>query len=229
MAFTPLKYTLKGYPNRKTREAAIENQLKIDSLEHQISLWALQVGNIQRLITGREPLDIDSLETAATAEVDDLYKIIYAHQDSLLRNEVNETEQFVLSQQPRRIEQIEGLHFFTPVNGIVTEGFNRAINHPYIDIAADENSTVFSVLDETVISAGWNDDTGNTIQIQHDNNLISIYKHNEKLLKGIGDHVTAGTPIAIVGNTGKLSTGYHLHFELWHEGEPIDPSEFIKF
>ena len=88
---------------------------------------------------------------------------------------------------------------------------------------------VSSVLDGTVISAGWTDDSGYTIQIQHDNNLISVYKHNEKLLKKTGDKVSAGTPVALVGGTGKVSTGTHLHFELWHKGEPIDPAQYIKF
>ena len=85
------------------------------------------------------------------------------------------------------------------------------------------------MLNGTVISSGWNDDTGYTIQVQHDNNLISIYKHNAKILKSTGDKVNAGTPIALVGNTGNLSTGAHLHFELWHKGEPINPSNYIKF
>ena len=85
------------------------------------------------------------------------------------------------------------------------------------------------MLDGTVISAGWNDDTGYTIQIQHNNNLVSIYKHNSRLLKKTGDRVSAGTPIAVIGDTGNLSYGIHLHFELWHNGETIDPTAYIKF
>ena len=119
--------------------------------------------------------------------------------------------------------------FFTPVKGIITENFNKSTNHPYIDIATETGTTVYSVLDGTVITAEWNDDTGYTLQIQHDNNIISIYKHNEKLLKKTGDKVTAGTPVAMAGNTGRLSTGTHLHFELWHNGEAVDPTLYIKF
>ncbi|MBQ7222704.1 MAG: M23 family metallopeptidase [Bacteroidales bacterium] len=230
LSFTPLRHTIKGYPSKMTQQTAISNQLKIDSLEREISLWALQVGNIQRIITGQEPISMESLAYSEdSVNVLDYYRLIYAQQDSILRNEVRAEEQFNLAQQKIKINQIEGLHFFTPVKGIITEGYNKAIDHPYIDIAAAEGTSVFSILDGTVISAGWNDDTGYTIQIQHDNNLISIYKHNEELLKSIGDKVQAGSPIAIVGNTGRLSTGTHLHFELWHEGEAIDPTMFITF
>ena len=143
--------------------------------------------------------------------------------------QVMKEEQFGISSRQQKIEQIEGIHFFPPVRGVVTQEYNLAVNHPYIDIAAPENSVVSAVLAGTVIAADWNDNTGYVIQIQHDNNLISIYKHNAKLLKKTGDAVTTGTPIALVGDKGTLSTGSHLHFELWHKGQPIDPAQYIKF
>ena len=88
---------------------------------------------------------------------------------------------------------------------------------------------VKAVLDGTVVFAGWSEDAGNTIQIQHEGDIISIYKHNEKLSKKVGDKVTAGTPIALIGNSGDLTTGAHLHFELWHKGETVDPTLYINF
>ena len=106
---------------------------------------------------------------------------------------------------------------------------NYDATHPYIDITAPAGSVVKATLDGTVISSGWNEDAGHTIQIQHTDDIISIYKHNEKLLKKTGDKVKAGTAIALVGNSGSLSTGTHLHFELWHKGEAIDPTKYIKF
>lgn len=124
---------------------------------------------------------------------------------------------------------LNGLKFFTPVKGMVTENFNKAINHLYIDIAAEENTPVYSILDGTVVGADWTDDYGYVMTIQHGYDLISIYKHNDRLLKKVGDKVKVGTPIATVGNTGRLSTGNHLHLELWHAGEAIDPSKFISF
>ncbi|MBO5195408.1 MAG: M23 family metallopeptidase, partial [Bacteroidales bacterium] len=81
----------------------------------------------------------------------------------------------------------------------------------------------------TVIFSGWSDEVGYTIQIQHENDIVSIYKHNSKLLKKAGEKVLAGSPIALVGGTGTLSTGEHLHFELWYKGEAVDPTEYISF
>ena len=123
---------------------------------------------------------------------------------------------------------IEGMHFFPPLKGVVSQGYDPAI-HPYIDITAAKGSVVKATLDGTVIHAGWSEDAGHTIQLQHEGNIISIYKHNEKLLKKVGDKVTAGSPIALVGNTGEMTTGDHLHFELWHNGEAVDPTRYINF
>ena len=118
--------------------------------------------------------------------------------------------------------------FFTPLKGVVSQGYDP-ITHPFIDITAPSGSVVKAVLVGTVIYAGWSDEAGYTIQVQHDGDIISIYKHNEKLLKKTGDKVTAGSPIALVGSTGSLSTGDHLHFELWHKGETVDPTKYINF
>lgn len=226
---TPLKQAIKGYPSRESREAALQNRLRIDSLEQQISLWAFQIGNIQRVMSGREPIDLDSIETLrGNAGEMDIYNAMYAHQDSVLRGYV-EKEAALAGASDGQTDQIEGLKFFTPVKGMVTENFNKAINHAYIDIAAEENTPVYSILDGTVIGADWTEDTGYVMTIQHTNDLISIYKHNDRLLKKVGDKVKVGTPIATVGNTGRLSTGNHLHLELWHAGEAIDPAKYISF
>ena len=227
--FTPLRQTVRGYPSRESRETALENRLLIDSLEKQISLWAFQVGNIQRVMSGREPIDMDSIETLRNDEGEvDLYSTMYAHQDSVLRGLV-EKEAAMISPENGPFADLNGLKFFTPVKGMVTENFNKAINHLYIDIAAEENTPVYSILDGTVVGADWTDDYGYVMTIQHGYDLISIYKHNDRLLKKVGDKVKVGTPIATVGNTGRLSTGNHLHLELWHAGEAIDPAIFISF
>ncbi len=228
-AYTPVRYLIPGYPTKETRALQESNQRRIDSLEKEVSLWAFQVNNIQRIVTGREPIDMDSLRVMQKDSTSSLYRQLYAQRDSILRNEVISEETFNISSRGRNIEQLEGIHFFSPVKGIITQNYNVATGHPYIDIAAAEDEIVYSVLDGTVISAGWNDDTGYTIQIQHSHNLVSIYKHNSRLLKKTGDKVSAGTPVAVVGDTGRLSYGIHLHFELWHNGEAIDPTEYIKF
>lgn len=229
IAYTPVRTFIPGYPDARSKRAAIQNAITIDSLESIIFRWELYSENLRRTVEGEEPIKIDSLINAFnTSESGDLdYKKI-THQDSLLRQHVREEEQFGISQRGRRDLPIEGMHFFTPLKGSISQGYDPAI-HPYIDIAAPVGSVVKATLDGTVVFAGWSDDAGYTIQLQHDGDIISIYKHNEKLLKKTGDKVTAGAPIALVGNTGEVTTGVHLHFELWHKGETVDPSLYINF
>ncbi|HCV15530.1 MAG TPA: peptidase M23 [Rikenellaceae bacterium] len=232
ISFTPLREFIPGYPNAFTRRAIVQNAIKADSLEHTIRMWDFHLNNIQRIVSGLEPLQPENLTSAATPGDTSLkasFSQSVSREDSLLREEVIRQEKFNLGSGNRRIEQIEGLHFFPPVKGVISNGFNIATNHPFIDIAAPANSVVSAVLDGTVVLAAWTEETGFTIQIQHENDLISIYKHNSKLLKKSGDRVSAGMAIGLAGNTGTLSSGYHLHFELWHKGVPVDPTKYIKF
>ncbi len=232
ISFTPLREFIPGYPNAQTRRAIVQNALKADSLEQAIKMWDFHLNNIHRIVTGLEPLKPVNLNVEAISpdslSTPNLTAPI-SKEDSLLREEVQRQEQFNLGAGNRKIEQIEGLHFFPPVKGIISNGFNLATNHPFIDIAAQENSVVSAVLDGTIIMSAWTEETGYTIQIQHENDLISIYKHNSKLLKKSGEKVKAGSAISLVGNTGTLTSGVHLHFELWHKGVPIDPVKYIKF
>ncbi len=229
ISYTPLREFIPGYPNAQTRKSIVQNALKVDSLEQAVRLWDFQLNNIQRIVTGQEPLQLENVSASKSASKTVTLNRTGSKDDSLMREEVIKEEQFNLGSKRNQIEQIEGLHFFPPVKGIISDGFNLATNHPYVDIAAPSNSVVTAVLDGTVIMSNWTDETGFTIQIQHNNDLISIYKHNSKLLKKEGDKVKAGTAISLVGNTGKLSTGAHLHFELWHKGVAIDPTKYIKF
>ena len=228
-AYTPVRRTIPGYPSNETRRKAMENLIKIDSLENVIGMWSYQMTNIQRIVSGKSPIPIDSLAVTPSSS-DESIRGLYAENDSLLREEVRRQEQFNISlPKNSTISQIEGLHFFTPVKGIITEPYDKAGGHPYVDIAAETGTMVYAVLSGTVISALWNDEVGYVLEIQHDNDIISIYKHNDRLLKKVGETVKAGTPVAQVGNTGTLSTGSHLHFELWHKGTPIDPTLYINF
>ena len=204
--FTPLRRTIPGYPDESSKKAAIQNAIRVDSLERIISRWELYSENLRRVVDGEKPLRIDSLiRSGGTGYGKSKQEL--QEKDSLLR---------------------QGIHFFTPLKGMISQGYDKAV-HPFIDITAPANSVVAAVLDGTVISSGWNDDAGYTICIQHSNDIISIYKHNNKLLKKTGDKVNAGTPIAIIGGTGSISTGEHLHFELWYKGEPVDATKYINF
>lgn len=228
-AYTPVRTFIPGYPDAHSKRAAIQNAIKVDSLERVIFRWEMYSENLKRVLAGEEALKIDSIlintrkPSDAKADVSGLMK-----QDSLLRQNVMEEEQFGISARKQRDLPVEGMLFFTPLKGVVSQGYDAAI-HPYVDITAPSGSVVKAVLDGTVIFSGWSDDAGHTIQIQHDGDIVSIYKHNEKLLKKTGDKVSAGTPIALVGNTGEMTTGAHLHFELWHKGETLDPTKHISF
>ena len=229
IAFTPVKTFIPGYPDARSKREAIQNAIKIDSLENVIYKWGLYSENLKRVLEGAAPVKIDSLVNAGMNEAGrkaDLADI--QRQDSLLREKVKQEEQFGIAARNRRILPIEGMHFFCPLKGVVSQGYDP-ISHPYIDITAPAGSVVKATLDGTVIYAGWDNETGHTIQLQHDGDIISIYRHNEKLLKKSGDKVTAGTSIALVGNTGELTSGDHLHFELWHKGEAVDPTKYINF
>ena len=229
IAFTPVKTFIPGYPDARSKREAIQNAIKIDSLENVIYKWGLYSENLKRVLEGASPVKIDSLVTASmneagrTADMADIHR-----QDSLLREKVKEEEQFGIAARNKRTLPIEGMHFFCPLKGVVSQDYDP-ISHPYIDITAPAGSVVKATLDGTVIYAGWDDETGHTIQLQHEGDIISIYRHNEKLLKKSGDKVSAGTSIALVGNTGELTSGDHLHFELWHKGEAVDPTKYINF
>ena len=229
IAYTPVRTFIPGYPDARSKRVAIQNAIKVDSLERVIYRWEIYSENLKRAVEGKEPVKIDSVLKAGqkTAEPFAADQEHLQKQDSLLREHVKEEEQFEISQRSRRDLPIEGLHFFTPLKGVVSQGYDPL--HPYIDITAPEGAVVKSILDGTVIYSGWSEDAGHTIQIQHTDDIVSIYKHNEKLLKKTGEKVKAGTPIALVGNTGDVSTGTHLHFELWHKGEAVDPLKYIKF
>ena len=229
IAFTPVRTFIPGYPDSHSKRAAIQNAITIDSLETVIYKWGLYSENLKRVLEGADPVKIDSIVNAGMEAAAKVNKDKdYSTQDSILREKVKEEEQFELSSKPNRSLPIEGKHFFSPLKGAISQGYD-SFSHPYIDITAPKGSVVKATLDGTIIFAGWDDQTGYTVHIQHDGDIISIYRHNEKLLKKTGDKVSAGTPIALVGNSGDITTGDHLHFELWHKGEAVDPTKYINF
>ena len=229
IAFTPVKTFIPGYPDAHSKRAAIQNAIKVDSLENEIFRWEMYSENLRRVLSGEEAINLDSLVTSIrNKSQEEIQEAKLKKQDSLLRQLVLQEEQFEISARSQRNLPIEGVMFFTPLKGSISQGYDQYL-HPSVDITAPAGSVVKAVLDGTVISADWNKDTGHTIYIQHDGDIVSAYKHNERLLKTTGDKVTAGAPIAVIGNTGELTTGTHLHFELWHKGKTVDPTKYINF
>lgn len=221
LAYTPLRTFIPGYPDAHTRRAAIQNAIRIDSLENVISRWEYYSENMLRIIEGEAPLPVDSVIRLADAAVASGRDAAFlAQRDSALRDLVNAEEQFGVTDRQERDLPIEGMHFFTPLKGVVSQGFDSVL-HPYVEVSAPANSVVMAVLDGTVIFDGWDDGSGYTVAIQHEGGIISIYKHNAKLLRKTGDRVSSGTSIALAGDL--------LHFELWYRGSAVDPAKYIVF
>jgi hypothetical protein len=233
IAFTPLRGFIPGYPNNDTRREIIQNALRADSLELMMYKWELHLANINRIMSGQDPIPIE-FSSADSVPRGKPYIRSHSREDSLLRLEVEREMQFHVSssETPNKqggLQPIETMHFFAPVKGAVTDKFNMLKEHFAVDVVTIPNAVVSSTLDGTVIMAAWTSETGYVIQVQHKNNIISTYKHNAKLLKKTGEQVKAGEAIAIVGNSGELTTGPHLHFELWYNGYPVDPEKYISF
>ncbi|MGM0496285.1 MAG: M23 family metallopeptidase [Bacteroidota bacterium] len=229
IAFTPLKEFIPGYPKGDIKMSMISNNQKLDSLEQELKLREQYLNNLSSIISGETPEEKTTAKDTATQRSDIEFKS--SKHDSILRQQIEEEEKYTLSvdyenQQEKDMSQI---HFFTPVKGIVTNSFNQEEKHFGTDVVASKDMVVVATLDGTVTMANWTLKTGYVIQIQHDNKILSVYKHNAELLKEVGDHVKAGESIAIIGNSGELTTGPHLHFELWQDGSPLDPENYVVF
>ncbi len=225
LIFTPLNRILPKYEDIKLRAQATQNRILIDSLKHEIDIRDNYFKKIRTIIYGSDLSELGSSDSAA----EKFYLTPSAH-DSLLKQLTSDMETtFELPTIQGEENTLTGLRFYKPVGGIIINKFNPAEGHYGVDLTAQKDEPVLSVLSGTVIMAGWNPQNGYVIMVQHPHNLISVYKHNSELLKHQGDHVEAGEPIAIVGNTGENTTGPHLHFELWFNGVPVNPADYIMF
>lgn len=231
IAFTPLREFIPGYANVNVRKIGLKNALKVDSLEIALNQKQLYIENIKNIIQGN-PINF-SQDVHIDSSLN--YKAITnqpSKEDSLLRTMVETEEKYTLFKSAGKTPStISSFIFFSPLKGTITNPFNIKGNekHRGIDLVAPKNEAIKSTLDGTVIFAEFTNESGYVIQIQHENNLLSVYKHNSVLYKKIGDRVNAGEVIAIIGNTGENSSGPHLHFELWYNGLPLNPEEYITF
>ncbi len=228
IAFTPLREYIPGYPSGKLRQRLINNALVTDSLEQKINLYDRYFHDMRAMLSGENSLDtVTRRDSIVRPNLNDLKRL---NQDSLFKDELDQ-EQFDLHLGPGSIRKsgLASLLFFPPLKGMVTGKQDISAGHYGVDIVAKQNSRVSSALDGTVIFSEWTMETGYVIIIQHDQNIVTSYKHNSELLKKQGDKVKAGEVIAIMGNTGRKTTGPHLHFELWVNGNPINPEDYISF
>lgn len=229
IAQTPLRRTVPGYPSRETRQVAIENYRKIDSLEKEVRLWAFQVANIQRVVTGRETLSLDSMNfDMPDLTVDPEQQAAYGQSDSLLRAQVEKIDSVQQARPVERIEALKDIAFKRPLKGTLQEGFRPSGSHPYVALTAPAGTQAAAVLDGIIVSAEWSELEGCSLYLRHDHDLTSIYRHASKVLRNVGEQVKAGTPIAVVGETGELSQAL-IQLEIRYKNQAIDPSLYIEF
>lgn len=225
---TPIRNYLPGYLDVEIRKEIMQNALRADSLERMIAIQSLYLDNVAGILSGT--MELDSIrEIDSLAQVNANYDIPRSKEEEQFVKDFEEAEKYNLAVLNPNLVPTDGVFFYKPVNGVVSSHYETDIRHYGVDLVAAPKESVLSTLDGTVVFTGFDPNYGNVIQVQHKNGFLSIYKHNELLLKEIGDHVVAGEAIALVGNTGKLSTGPHLHFELWYKGSPVNPEEYIAF
>jgi murein DD-endopeptidase MepM/ murein hydrolase activator NlpD len=208
----------------------LELSMKIDSLENQVNAKNIYIENVRRIIAGEE---IDQNITSSpetdlqSAEISETIQPI----DSQFRANFEGSDLSNMTSLPITVSssvyELRDVYLFSPLDGIITDGFNPKKDHYGIDMVSKESEPVRSVADGVVILSSWTLDGGYILAIQHAGNLISVYKHNSELFKNVGNFVAAGEVVATIGNTGELTSGPHLHLELWHNGNPVNPQEYI--
>ena len=231
IAFTNMKEFIPGYPDVIMRRNILISAIRHDSLDRELALRDKYFANLNAIITGNTPAEVYVRQDTTRN-----YKAISFNsspEDSALRNRVENEERYNLNLGPSAPESatsLASMHFFPPLKGIISGKYDLRTKHFGTDIVTKPKALVSSALDGTVIFTGWTMETGFVIEVQHPNNIVSVYKHNAALLKETGDLVRAGEPISIVGDSGELYTsGPHLHFEIWYKGSPLDPEKHILF
>lgn len=229
VAFTSLREYIPGYGDIAERKKILELNLKADSIEQTLSSRDVYLNAVLKAVEEKVETQTQKPKKDTTgkfAKVDtkpsssDIqFRTEYEQNKSNTAGNLSKTKHTILSE----------VVFFTPVKGLVTESFDLNEDHYGVDIVTKQDETIKTTLDGTIIFTGFSAGDGNIVQVQHSNNLVSIYKHCSSFLKTTGDRVKSGEAIAIVGNSGEKSHGPHLHFELWFNGSPINPQEFVAF
>ncbi len=239
--FTPVKQWIPGYGDVNLRDDAEELAQKIQELEEVNKANTTYIESVQRIFASDYETE-DGIPTIDSSQVtpDSLLKLDRIEEDEELRIAVESDELIKIPEimaagdennkfTGNRGVPLEQLYLISPLKGEISNGFRQDKGHFGTDILAPKNTPIKSILNGIVIQSDWTLETGKTIAIQHPNNVVSFYKHNSALLKKVGETVKAGEAVAIIGNTGTLSSGPHLHFELWYNGKVVDPEDYISF
>ena len=227
VSYTPIKEFIPGYTSTKVRKEAIRNSFLLDSLVTKFQKQDQFIKSIKSALSGENESDEGLLKEINKNNLESFNREFNrVKADSLLRLEVMQEDKYNLM--PNSKNNVKFM-LFSPASGLISEPFNSEIKHFAVDVALAKDTPIKSVAVGTVVLAEWTSDTGYVIVIKHNHGLLSVYKHNSTIEKSQGDIVQAGEVIAFAGNSGELSTGYHLHFELWIDGYPVDPTNFIDF
>ncbi len=228
IAYSPLKEYIPGYSSTALKKRATELSFKTDSLQQVLAMNSTYLGSIKKVLKGdvtSEELNRDSIAEATKLEISEV-DLNPNRADSLLREKIDKEDKYSLFESATSVTNFV---LFPPVTGVISEHYSLKDKHYAIDIVVAKDTPIKATADGSVVFAEWTASTGYVIILEHSYGLISIYKHNATLTKRQGDLVKAGEVIATSGNTGELSTGPHLHFELWSDGYPINPTNFIDF
>ena len=227
---TPLNEFVPGKASSSLHKELIAITLKTDSLEKKLLVNELYLKNITAIVNGEDPINISTENTLVLSASETELSFKKSKEDSLLRLAVEAEDKISINSRDKKDNlDMESVLFFSPIKGVITNGFDRKKNHFGTDIVAKQDEPIKCVFDGVVVISHWTSETGNVIGVQHANGMFSLYKHNSVLFKSAGEYVKSGEVIAIIGNSGELSSGPHLHFELWHKGTPVNPENYISF
>lgn len=215
--FTPVKRLVPGFDAGSDNSQYVELRRKVDELEELLQAQDVYNKGIGNLLQGIEP-GVVPQNTENSEGIDE-------EVSNTAITPINNAQ----AEEAEKTKELNQFVFATPITGTLSAKFDPDIEHFGSDITAPKNTAIKSIMGGIVVSADWNVDAGNTVIIQHPRNIVSIYKHNSALLVKTGDIVKSGQAVAIIGNTGKLTNGPHLHLELWYNGNPVNPENYISF
>jgi murein DD-endopeptidase MepM/ murein hydrolase activator NlpD len=213
IVFTPVKRLIPGYGDIKDNKKFIELSRKVDALEEEVKAYDVYTNGLKNMLTG-------GIHNSSVEKIDSIEALKNIPPEMINQADVLES---------KRAKELNFLKFAVPVSGKISARFKPDIQHYGVDILAAKDSPIKSIMDGIVINADQSITTGNSVFIQHTKNLVSVYKHNSALLVKTGDIVKTGQVVAIIGNTGEMSTGPHLHFEMWYDGKYINPENYLTF
>ena len=226
--YSPLKRLMPGYVSPEVRHQIVETSIRIDSLYEAVQRHQIYVMNIQDILRGEIKVDsITTIDSLTVLRSEDLMERTEREKEFVRRYE--ETEKYNLTSQTLRNSDMEGLHFYPPVRGLLADPFNPADLHFGVDVLVTNDKNVNAVLDGTVLMSGYTANNGYVVVMQHTGNLVSVYRHLSSILVREGEKVKSGEVLGTAGVQGDKALQPYLHIELWHKGTALDPTQYISF